>query len=350
MAFLVVLPIAMLCAIYFDKKIEETIALSMIWASLFAYFCGIFYKLHIASYTIAGVAVLSLVGCACLSYKKKNLHNLFTVGIIEYIALAGYYMLIMKDRRIIGQDGLQVYERYAADFYYVDDINRFNTQVGLMIWKYLSLKFWPNYSEGIQLLGPVMMCVALFLFIFSFKGQDKKDVVIKSLIGLFFVVIIPINFRDNLGYFTMQYDLTAGIMTAYIICAYKRLLDTKDLFYKILIISSLFFLVQIKTNGLILAVACVLIFVGMDMAAGNEKGFKTYGFSLSCAASVILSKLSWSIFCKLNSSSERFSVGKALGKLSPVAVVGLIVALLAVVIGAVLLSVMLPMAGILTSL
>ena len=329
MAFLVVLPIAMLCAVYYDKRIEETLALPMIWASLLAYFCGIIYELWIAKYIIAGLAVVSLAGAVFIGYKKKNLRNLFTIGIAEFGVLAAYYMLIMRDRRIIGQDGLQIYERYVADFYYVDDINRFTAQIGLMMWKYLSLKFWPNYSEGIQLLGPVVLCVALFLFIFSFKGENKKDILIKSLVGLFFIVIIPINFRDNLGYFTMQYDLTAGIMTAYIICAYKRLLDTKDVFYKILILSSLFMLVQIKTNGFILAAVCILIFVGMDMATEKASGFKAYKFSISSGAVVLLSKLSWSIFCKLNSSNEKFSVGKALSKLNAVAVVGLIVAFMA---------------------
>ncbi len=327
MAFLVVLPIAMLFAAYKNKRIEETIALSMIWASLLTYICGIVYELWIAPYIVAGVAVISFTAALVLIAKKKSFSNILTLGLLEYLALSGYYLLVMKGRRIIGQDGLRVYERFATDYYNVGDINRYNNPIGLMMWKYLNLKFWPNYSEGIQLLGPVTMCIALMLFIFSFKEENFKNTLKKALIGFFFIVILPLNFRGNLGYFTMQFDFVSGMLTAYIVCACKKLIDTKDDFYKTVILSGLIYLVHIKTTGIVLAGICVLIMTGMDMILGQEEGLKRYTFSIICGVSLLISKLSWTVFCRLNGKSEKFDVGVALQKLPVVALLAVILAL-----------------------
>ena len=139
MAFLVILPIAMLCAVLFDKKIEETIALSMFWAALLAYICGILGILIASKYIIAGAAVVSLVAGAYLAFKKKRLSNVLTVGLLEFLVLCGYYMAVMRGRLIEGQDALRVYERFPADFCLTDTINRYRNMVGLMMWKYVSM-------------------------------------------------------------------------------------------------------------------------------------------------------------------------------------------------------------------
>jgi hypothetical protein len=149
MAFLVVIPIAMLWAIIFDKKIEETLALSMIWATLLTYLCGIVYELWIASYLIAGISVISLGAAVYLSLKR-----------------------------------------------------------------------------------------------------------------------------------------------------------TKDYFYKVLIISGLVYLVHIKTTGIILALICVMIIAGMELVYGEIEGIRRYRFSIVCAVVSVVSKLSWSLFCRFNDGEE----------------------------------------------
>ncbi len=329
MAFLVVLPVAMLCSVAFDKRIEETIGLSMIWAALLTYICGIVYRLDIAPAIMVVAAVVCGVTAIVLSVKQKKTPEFLTLGFLEYLLLSAYYMLVMRNRYIDGQDGLRVYERYVSDFYHVGDISRYRNPVGLMMWKYLSLKFWPNYSEGIQLIGPVMMCVAFMLFVFSFKERDFKHTLVKSLIGFFVIVFLPLNFRGNGGYFVMQYDFVSGMLTAYILCALKKLWDTKDSYYKMLILSSLVYLVHIKTTGIILAGICVLIMVGMDMVQGQGEGFKRYSFSIIAGISVILSKLTWSLFCRLHDADEKFSLGTALGKMNIVLLVAVVIVAIA---------------------
>lgn len=318
----------MLVAARYDKKIEETIGLSMIWASLLTYVCGIVYELWIAPYLVAGIAVVSALFTIVLSVRKKKIPQIFTIGFLEYLVMGTYYMLVMRNRYIIGQDGLKVYERYVSDFYHVGDICNFKNPIGLMMWKYLSLKFWPNYSEGIQLLGPVVMCIAFLLFAFSFSEKSFKDNLIKYLVGLFFIFIIPLNFRGNSGYFVMQYDFVSAMLTVYVLTAFRRFLDTKDNFYRVVILSGLIYLVQIKTTGIILAAICVLIMAGMDMILGEGEGLKRYTFSVICGVCILISKFSWSIFCRLNDGMEKFSIGKALGKLSIGMMIAVVLALL----------------------
>jgi hypothetical protein len=312
MAFLVVLPIAMLLAVIFDKKIEETIALSIFWASLLAYILGILGILIVSKYLIAGAAVVSLVAGGYLAFKKKRLSNVLTAGLLEFLVLCGYYLMVMRGRLIDGQDALRVYERYPSDFYFTDSISRYKNMVGLMMWKYVSMKFWPNFSEGILLFAAASLGTAMLVFIFSFK--DEKRDWIKFAAGLFLILYTPLTFRSGMAYVGFQYDFISALTTVYIIVAYKKLLDTRDVFYKIAIISGLAFIVHIKTSGIVLALICVFVILGMEMYLDRKEGYKSYIFPLTCLAVAVVSKLTWSIFCRLHDKSEKFSVMQFLTK------------------------------------
>ena len=187
MAFLVILPVAMLCAVAFDKKIEETIALSMFWASMMAYICGLFGILIVSKYLMAASAVICLGAAVYLGIKKRRLSNVLTAGLLEFLVLCGYYLMMMKGRLIEGQDALRVYERYPKDFCLTDSICWYKNMVGLMMWKYLSMKFWPNFSEGILLFAAAALGTAMLVFIFSF---NEKRNWFKFVIGLFIMLFI----------------------------------------------------------------------------------------------------------------------------------------------------------------
>lgn len=326
MAFLIVIPIAMLLAIVFDKKTEETIALSMIWASLLAYLCGIIYELWIATYLVAGIAVLSTVGTVVYGIRKKKIANLITPGLLQYLLLCGYYMLVFKGRFVNSQDSLVAYEKYPREFYYVNDICRFKEPVGVMVWKYLSLKMWPNYSEGMQLFAGAAMQVAMLVFFFRQTESDKKrDKILKFCLGLFFMLFLPLTYKG--GVVAMQYDYITGILTAFVLAAYMALKQTGDRYYKVLVISSLVFLIHIKSTGIILALICLMIIAGMEMVYEEQEGIRRYYFLAVCTVAVLLSKLSWTFFCKLNDAEEKFSIGQAIHKMKPYAVVAAVIVL-----------------------
>lgn len=328
MAFLVILPVAMLCAVAFDKKIEETIALSMFWASMMAYICGLFGILIVSKYLMAASAVICLGAAVYLGIKKRRLSNVLTAGLLEFLVLCGYYLMMMKGRLIEGQDALRVYERYPKDFCLTDSICWYKNMVGLMMWKYLSMKFWPNFSEGILLFAAAALGTAMLVFIFSF---NEKRNWFKFVIGLFMMLFIPLMFRSGLAYVGFQYDYISGLLTAFIICAYKKLLDTGDVFYKVVILSGLVFLVHIKTSGIVLALVCVFIILAMEMEKGEKEGYRRYIFPMICLASTVVSKLSWSLFCRLHDKSEKFSVMQFLSKNSVAVRIGFVaIALIAV--------------------
>lgn len=333
MAFLAVIPIAMLIAVLFDKKIEETIALSMIWSALFTYICGLIYELWIAAYIIAGISALSFVGALVLIVKRKSYKNVVTFGLAQYGLLCGYYLLVFKGRFVTAQDSLRVYEKFTREFYYVGDICRYRNAVGLMAWKYLSLRFWPNYSESIQLFAGVTLCAAMLVFIFrEIACKENRRPYVRAFLSLFFMLFLPLTFRN--GILSMQFDFVSGILTAYVLYAYIALKRTEDSFYKVMIISGLAYLVHIKTTGIILALICSAVMVGMEMTFGEKKGLLRYRFSITCAIVSIVSKMTWSLFCRINDGEEKFSLLHAMQTINPLAVgAALVMAAVALFIG-----------------
>ena len=305
MAFLVTLPIAGALAAVYNKKIEEGIPVAMFIATIVTYLCGIFGFLSFSPFVVGALSVLGIGICIWRLVKDHTVKRYVTFGGCMFLLMGMYYALVVKGRMIGGQDDLLVYGKYVADFYNVGKIFRFDYIPGMMMWEYLSERFWTVFSESVLFWSVAMMCTGMMLAIFSAESHKKN-------IHYFFVAIIillfPIIVKDNESYFRLQNDFVMGVTMAYVMIMYQKSRDNKDRFYELATYLGLSFLTLTKVTGMILALILVLLLFGIDVVSRADKiTYRSISYVFNCFLCVVISKLSWTITVRIHGKYEKFS-------------------------------------------
>ncbi|WP_029233416.1 hypothetical protein [Butyrivibrio sp. VCB2006] len=316
MAFLVCLPIAGAIAYAFDKKIEEGIPIAMFIATFVTYLCGLFGFLTVSPVVVSVLAALSLGYCAWGIVREHSVRKYLTFGGVLYVILGAYYGLAARGRMVGEQDDLQVYAKYVSDFYHADKIYRFDYIPGMMMWEYLSERFWRVFSDSVLFWAMAMLCVGMMLAIFSSKEKKTK---LQYVFVTLFVVLFPLSTKIREVYFVLQNDFVMGITMAYIVCMYLKARKYEDKFYEYASYMGFAFLTLTKVTGMVLAAILILMLFGIDVVSKSEKlSIKSMAYILKCTCAVLIAKLSWTIFVKLHGRIERFSdiAYKAIGILT----------------------------------
>ncbi len=305
MAFLVTLPIAGAIAVAFDKKIEEGIPVAMFIATFITYACGLFGILSVSPIV---VGILAAIGVGYSIYgivKERSIQRFLTFGMILFLVLGAYYALVSRGRMVSEQDDLQVYAKYVADFFHTNSIFRFDYIPGMMMWEYLSEKFWFVYSDSVLFWSIAMMCVGMMLAIFSSK--EKRSYVHYIFVALF-TVLFPLCISVREVYFVLQNDFVMGVIMAYIVCMYLKAREYDDKFYEYATFCGLAFLTLTKVTGTILAFILIVLLVGIDVISEkHELSLKSMAYIIKCFLSVMIAKLTWSIFTRIHGGHEKFS-------------------------------------------
>ncbi len=305
MAFLVCLPIAGAIATFFDKKIEEAIPVAMFIATFVTYICGISGFLTISPIVVGAIAVGALGYCLAKVIKKHSVKNIFSIGGVSYVVFGIYYAFVTRGRMVAEQDDLQVYGKYVADFYHMGKIIRFDYMPGMMMWEYLSERFWRVFSDGILFLAVAMICVGMLLAIFSIR--ERRHWCYYLFVGLF-IVLLPLSSNIREFYFVLQNDFVMGVVMAYIVCMYLKARKYKDTFYECAVLFGLAFLTLTKATGLIISAIILLIIIGMDVVADEKRlSFESMVFVIKGAISIMIARLSWLFFAKSSGSAEKYS-------------------------------------------
>ena len=305
MAFLVCLPIAGAIATFFNKKIEEGIPVAMFIATFVTYLCGLFGILTVSPFVVGAMAVASLGISVWGLIKKHAFHSFFTFGGVLYVVLGAYYALAARGRMVGSQDDLQVYAKYVSDFYHAGKIYRYDYIPGMMMWEYLSERFWRVFSDSVLFWALAMLCTGMILAMFS--SREKKSLLHYVFVGLF-VVLFPLSIKIREVYFVLQGDFVLGVTMAYIVCMYIKARKYEDKFYEYASCLGFAFLILTKVTGMILAVILLALLLGIDVISRAEKlSINSMAYMLKCACAVVTAKLSWTVYVRGHGLHERFS-------------------------------------------
>ncbi|WP_026662084.1 hypothetical protein [Butyrivibrio proteoclasticus] len=306
MAFLVTLPIAGAIARYFDKKIEECIPIAMFIATFLTYLCGILGILTVSPIVVVVLAI------ACMGYaiigalRDHSIKRYLSFGGISFAILSVYYAFVCRGRMLYEQDDLLVYGKYVSDFYKVGKIFRYDYIPGMMMWEYISERFWPVLSESILFLSVAVLCLAMMLAIFSAKDRKPRLFYVFVIV---FLVMFPLSIRIREVYFVLQNDFVMGVTAAYTICMYQKAREYKDSFYEYAVFMGLVFLTLTKVTGFILALLIVLLLTGIDIITVAQKlSISRLAFIGKCLISIMAAKFSWRIFVSTKGGIEKFSL------------------------------------------
>ncbi len=305
MAFLVCLPIAGAIATFFDKKIEEGIPVAMFIATFVTYLCGLLGILTVSPFVVGAMAVASFGYCIWGIVREHSVRRFFTYGGIFFVILGVYYAFVSRGRMVAEQDDLQVYAKYVADFYHVGKVFRFDYIPGMMMWEYLSERFWRVFSDSVLFWAIAMLCSGMLLATFSEK--EKKTKLYYVFVSLF-VIILPLISKVREVYFVLQNDFVMGVTMAYITSMYLKARKYEGKFYEYAVYSGFAFLTLTKVTGFILACILILMIIGIDVIADAGKlSWKGVSFTVKCIASTVIAKYSWSIYVKVHGGVQKFA-------------------------------------------
>lgn len=330
MGYLIVVPIAAAIAVYYNRKIDETLPVAILGTSLVAYLCGIVGDLKCVFFVVLSISLFSVLYVVCNFVKQRRNNHFISVGIVIYLLLGIFYFFVTKNMLVQAQDDLHVFGRYVADFCNVGDINRYNYAPGLMMWEYVIEIFGRSFSEGKLFFAVIMLHTALMIAIFA---NDRTFSIKKTVFLILTIVVVPILNNRSQGFITLQGDFIIGVISAYSLSSFNKLLFTKEKYYKMAVCISLAFLTLTKNTGMVLAFLIIFMILGMEIKEGIPS-FRCFIslFSIKCAIVVVASQLSWSVFCRLNKSVEKFGNvyryilgGKAFLVILPISIVVMLI-------------------------
>jgi hypothetical protein len=264
MPIIVSLPIAAAIALIFRKRIENTISLAIFLIITLLYISGI-----VANFT-PGIVLTFLTAAVAAGYTVYNLFKdkskfkeyLFTPGLVVFIALAVYFLLVSFGRYINhGTDEFHHWGLAAKYFYMLNDYSNVPMTTdsspyhgpAVTLWSFFSTRFWLSCSTGMMMWGQQLLAVSLILPIF--QQIDKFKSKYKILLATLFITVLPYCLRDvssiGMGYTTLQTNTVQALLFGFALIYFMEYYQKEDRFYLALSLYAMFILPITKRTGII---------------------------------------------------------------------------------------------------
>lgn len=258
--------LALALAVRFNKKIEETVSLSIMALVFVIYACGLAGILKIGIYVDLGLIILS-AGYLIFVLVKDRARvraSLFTWGCLAlgfYIIFFAYYS---HNRCFNHPDEFYCWGLMTKGYYYFHDLFSPNaTAISgkhppfIPLLNYFSCMTWKEYSDSIAFFGNSILKISLLLPIFA---QIKSKMTTPKFLGT--VAVLPL-FHVVSGLEGFDYILADGfiaLLLCYFIQNVIAHIETKDTFYFVSATASLLSICLSKRLGFLfaaLALVCV---------------------------------------------------------------------------------------------
>lgn len=306
-------------AVYFKRRIEETIAPSIFLIILILYICGL-----VTGKLTSGIYCTLLLGMIAILYLLKEMARnkdeivkwCLTPGLFAYFILFGWIWWINRYRLFSSWDEFSHWGLVVKNMAFFDAFGNCPGSTvtfrgyppAMALWQYFVIKIHGVFYEGYVYQAMGWLITALFLPLVS--SVDWKHW--KYAFGkLFCFLLLPFIF--NSSYLVLLYvDTILGIFYAYIVInSYRE--QRFDGFFWISNSFALIILCLTKASGVFLA--CI---------AGGILCFQIFRiklFSLKrqcfcsglCMASVLFGKVSWSVYLKLSETSSAWNTSSISG-------------------------------------
>jgi len=273
---------ALAFAIKFDKKIEETIFLSIIGKILILFLTGIIFNFTIGFYLILFLNIPLLIYNVYNIIQRKEIlrKNFLTSGLLIFIAAYIFFIWVTYGRMAITWDEFSHWALNVKSMFYTNGFDFSDSSFvmaksylsGTSIFQYFVLKLNGEFVE--HLLYFAFNITLFSMLIPVFKGFKS----IKN-ISIYFLLLILLAFPlifYNTYYITLYVDEALAIAFAYTLFMYFSNRDEGfSLFNFISIASGLLMLIFIKDFGLILALIACFIIVFDNAFIKNKFKFKS---------------------------------------------------------------------------
>lgn len=287
--------LALALAVKFNKKIEETVSLSIMLLVFVIYAFGLAGILKIGVYADLGIIILSLgyLIFALVKDRTRVATSLLTWGCLAlcfYIVFFAYYS---HNRCYNHPDDFYCWGLMAKGYYYLQSL--FSTQATAVsgehppfipLLSYFGLMTWKEYADSIAFFVHSVFKISLLLPVFSLvksKMSAPKFFSILLTLPLFHVI-------SNLeGFDNVLADGAIALMLCFFVINVIKHIETIDVFYFISAMASLIAICLSKRVGFVMA-CLALLSVGVVY---YKKVDKWYKFIIGYSVGMSVACLSW---------------------------------------------------------
>ncbi|MGE5455573.1 MAG: hypothetical protein ACM3O4_00495 [Ignavibacteriales bacterium] len=266
---LIVLNTAIAFAIHFDKRVEETIFLSIIVKIFILFLSGVFFNLLVGYYFILILGIPLLIFNIKSIYKNKTIikEKVLTVGFCLLMLGSLLFIWTNHNRLSIIWDEFSHWALVVKNMYL---LNNFGIGLdgnviaksylsGTSLFQYFAVKLSGTFNEGMLYFGMNLTFLSLILPMFkNFKNIKNLSIHLAFIM----IMIVPTLFYPDL-YNSLYVDAILGTTFAYSIYSYYlNYNDGLNKFNIINLSASLLFLIMIKEIGMVFAfLTFVIIFI-----------------------------------------------------------------------------------------
>lgn len=272
--YIVIQAFAISIADKFNKKLENTIALSLISIIIILYIFGIMNILQIGVITIVILSILILIYTIYKNIKNKTLKNIkekiTSAGNVFFTIMFFIFMIASIYRELTNWDQFSYWSISAKDMFYTNKIvttieNTVSYPPIPAILQYFFMKVIGMYSQGIEIFATWLIGISFFLPLFKYSNGRKVANIIISII----ILCIPAIFNMLIFYESSYPDALLGIVIGYL--SYLYFLEEKSKFKTICITMALVLLTLTKPTGIILAIISIITFFLFEIISNKER-------------------------------------------------------------------------------
>lgn len=296
----------------FNKKIEETLFLSIFSYILILFLFGILGSLHVGFISIITANIILFIYNIYTIVKKKiNLKELLTPGFIMFLfsfALVVWYSL---GRLASHWDEFSHWALVVKNMYGLNNLGIGpdstvmikNYLSGTSLFQYFCVKLSGSFNETMLYVGMDILMISLIIPMFKIFKEKKNWF---AYIIYFIMFFIPLLFFPTM-YNSLYVDAILGLTYAYSLYSYFYNRDKKIELYDIInLMSSFAMLIFIKDFGLVLLLISFVIILLDNMFIKNKFKFNIKKIIkdnyLICITVIpaLLIKIIWGIALNLN--------------------------------------------------
>lgn len=317
-------------SVYYEKRFEETLPITIGGLILIVYLFGLVGKLNL------GVLVFILISLCLYGlsiYKaikekkiKELIKNTLTVGFFIFLAFVVVFYVSIGGKLLDTCDEFSHWGDIVKIMSYRDTFGAWGNTGSMFksyppsmsIFQYALVKVnyyltGEKFVEWLCYMAYDLLAISLFL---PFTKDFKINNPIKIAAFMFCFIMVPFIFYEN-SYSSLYIDLFIGLLIA---VGGMELLnyDNKDLFGLLRIISIAFILTLVKDSGILFAISivlgCIFLIIKSDESFKSKNSVLKY---ISLIGIIIFAKLSWSTLLKARHAviafGNKITVGDILG-------------------------------------
>lgn len=280
--FVILLNVSLSMAIYFKKRIEETLFLSIVGIILILFLSGIIVNFNIGYYFILFLNIPLMFYNIKSICKNRSIikENLLTPSLLLLALSLIFLGWLNHGREFVVWDEFSHWALVVKNMFYFNDFGLGENSTvlaksylsGTSIFQYFCLKLNGVYNESILYFGQNLIVLSFILPIFK---KIKKLNSITLWLSYLMIVLIPTIFYPYF-YSSLYVDGILGIAFAYSIYSYYSNYDNAlDKFNVVNLSASLMMLIFIKDFGIVLSLITAFIVLIDNVAIRNK-------FSLKC--------------------------------------------------------------------